>query len=249
MNLLTWNIQACIGTSRYRDYLLRAYRQVMHTPAKAVVLEQIARTIAAYDVVCLQEVDLGGRRAAFRSQVGDIAAMSGHAHVAVQENRIVPAISRHGNAILSRAPLRAVRDVKLPGRLAGRGCLVADVEGETPVRIVCLHLSLGRADQEIQLAAVAETLNGSGAWAVAGDFNCTTRSAPLLAFCEATDGRIPTVSPPTFPAWRPRHDFDHIVAGGALELEDYRSGDADLSDHLPVAARGVLGRTAGIVRP
>ena len=78
MKLLTWNVQAGIGTSRYRDYFLRAHLQLVHAPSKTAILQDIAREIASYDVVCLQEVDLGGRRAGYRSQVEVIAALSGH---------------------------------------------------------------------------------------------------------------------------------------------------------------------------
>jgi endonuclease/exonuclease/phosphatase family metal-dependent hydrolase len=237
VRLLTWNIQAGIGTSRYRDYFLRAHLQLVHAASKTTILENIAQEIAPYDVVCLQEVDLGGRRAGYRSQVDDIAALSGHAHVAVQENRRIPGVSRHGNAILSRWPLAGVRDLKLPGRMAGRGCLVADVEREHPLRIVCLHLSLGRTDQGLQLAAVARTLRGAPAWAAMGDFNCGSRSAPFEAFCEAMQANLHRPAPPTFPAWRPRWDYDHIVTGGALSVTHYQSEPATFSDHRPVSAR------------
>lgn len=236
MRLLTWNIQAAIGTGRYRDYFLRAHLQLVHAPSKTAILESIAQEIAPYDVVCLQEVDLGGRRAGHRSQVDDIAALSGHDHVAVQENRRIPGISRHGNAILSRWPLARVRDLKLPGRLAGRGCLVVDVEGRHALRIVCLHLSLGRTDQSLQLAAVARALRGAPAWAAMGDFNCGSRSAPLETFCEATQAHLHRPAPPTFPAWRPRWDYDHIVTGGALSVTHYQCGPATFSDHRPVSA-------------
>lgn len=240
MNLLTWNIQAGIGTGGYREYLLHAHRQMFHTASKTAALHNIAREIAPYDVVCLQEIDLGGRRAGYRSQVDAIAEQSGHAHVAVQENRTVPGISRHGNAILSHWPLTDVHDMKLPGRIAGRGCLVADVEGPVSVRVACLHLSLGGAAQAVQLAAIAEALHGARAWVAMGDFNCGARSAPLAAFCEMTGGAIPSSSPKTFPSWRPTRDYDHIVSGGQLSLARYRSEAPTFSDHLPVSARVVL---------
>jgi hypothetical protein len=158
MKLLTWNIQAGIGTKRYRDYLFHAHRQVIHTAAKTAILREIAREITPYDVVCLQEVDLGGRRAGYRSQIELIAAASGHGFVAVQQNRVIPGVSRHGNAILSRWPLEIVEDLKLPGRVAGRGCLIVDVAGPQRLRVACLHLSLGAADQAAQLAVIARGL-------------------------------------------------------------------------------------------
>ena len=236
MNLLTWNIQAGIGTSRYRDYFLRAHLQLVHAPSKTAILKNIAKEIAPYDIVCLQEVDLGGRRAGYRSQVDDIAALSGHPYAVVQENRRIPGISRHGNAILSRWPLAHVRDLKLPGRLAGRGCLVADVEGPHPLTVACLHLSLGTSDQDLQLASVAHALRGARAWAAMGDFNCGARSAPLEAFCETLGAHLQRPAPPTFPAWRPRRDYDHIIIGGELSVTHYQCEPATFSDHRPVSA-------------
>ena len=236
MKLLTWNIQAGIGTSRYRDYLLRAHLQLVHAPSKTRTLENIAREIAPYDIVCLQEVDLGGRRAGYRSQVEDIAELSGHDHVAVQENRRIPGISRHGNAILSRWPIANVRDLKLPGRVTGRGCLVAEIAGRHDLTVACLHLSLGASDQHLQLDAVAQALSGAPSWAVLGDFNCGARSAPFEAFREATGGLLHRPSPPTFPAWRPTRDFDHIVIGGNVLLTHYQCEHATFSDHRAVSA-------------
>jgi len=236
VNLLTWNIQAGIGTGRYRDYLLHAHRQMFHTASKAVALHNIAAEVAPFDVVCLQEVDLGGRRAGYTSQVEAIALRSGHAHVAVQHNRTIPGISRHGNAILSHWPLVQLRDIKLPGRMPGRGCLVADVEGPAPLRVACLHLSLGARDQVAQLAAVADALRGARAWVAMGDFNCGAQSAPLEAFCETSGGKLPPSAPRTYPAWRPRRDYDHIVSSGRLSLTGYRAEPKALSDHLPVSA-------------
>ncbi len=237
MKLLTWNIQAAIGTGRYLDYLLRAHRQVLHTPSKTAALRDIARAIAPYDVVCLQEVDLGGPRAGHRSQVDDILLQSGHAHVAIQHNRTIPGVSRHGNAILSHWPLARIGDIKLPGKIAGRGCLIADVIGPTPLRVACLHLSLGASDQTVQLAVVADALRDSRAWLAMGDFNGGARGAPLRAFCEMTGGELPLPAPNTFPSWRPRRDYDHIVSGGRLTLSDYRTEPLTFSDHLPVSAR------------
>ena len=211
-----------------------------HTSSKAAALSNIAREIAPYDVVCLQEIELGGRRAGYRSQVDAIALQSGHAHVAVQHNRTIPGVSRHGNAILSHWPLADVRDMKLPGRIGGRGCLVADVEGPARFRVACLHLSLGAADQMVQLAAVADALREARGWAAMGDFNCGAHSAPLAAFCEVSGGTLPLSAPKTFPSWRPRTDYDHIVSGGDLSLAHYRAETAAFSDHLPVSASVVI---------
>ena len=130
-----------------------------------------------------------------------------------------------------------VRDLKLPGQLAGRGCLVAEVEGPHAITIACLHLSLGRSDQVLQLAALARALRGARAWAAMGDFNCVGHGAPLESFCEAMGGHLRRPAPLTFPAWRPRWDYDHIVTGGKVEVTHYQSEPATFSDHRAVSAR------------
>ena len=236
MKLLTWNIQAGIGTGSYRDYLLRAHRQVVHTAAKANILQQIAQTIAGYDVVGLQEVDLGGRRAGYKCQASELAAVAGFAHVEIQENRTVRGVSRHGNAILSRWPLAEARDLKLPGRMRGRGCLVVRVMGPKSLTIANLHLSLGARDQAEQLAFVAKHLKGRGQWIVMGDFNCQVHSGPLDTFCEAIGGQVPRPAPATFPSWQPRRDYDHIIPHPQLKFTHYARLGVIQSDHLPVEA-------------
>ena len=235
MNLLTWNIQAGIGTARFRDYLLHAHRQLIHTRSKITALRRIAGAIAPYDIVCLQEIDLGGRRAGFINQVDAIARQSGHGHVAVQENRVIPGVSRHGNAIFSHWPLHVVCDLKLPGPVAGRGCLIVDIATPVPLRVACLHLSLGAPSQHLQLAAIAEVLCDAPAWAAMGDFNCGARGAPINSFCQATGAHPPVAGLATYPSWRPRRDFDHILSN--RPLADYHAQPVRLSDHLPVSAR------------
>lgn len=240
MKLLTWNIQAGIATGRALDYVIHAHRQLIHTRAKVQTLTAIARIIAPYDVVCLQEIDLGGRRAGFRSQLDTLLAISGHAHVAVQHNRTVPGISRHGNAIVSRYPLERVHDIKLPGRIGGRGALIADVMGPIRLTTACLHLSLGAPAQLLQLGVIADRLRGAAQWVALGDFNCTTDSTPLREFRRVTGAATAPAPCPTYPAWRPRRDFDHIIAGPALPLEHLGALPAQLSDHLALAARIAL---------
>lgn len=236
MKLLTWNIQAAIGTASYADYLTRAHRQVVHTAAKTSTLETIAETIRAADMVCLQEVDLGGRRAGFRCQANVIAERSGHDHLAIQENRVIRGISRHGNAILSRYPLSHVRDLKLPGRVPGRGCLIATVEAETRFDVACVHLSLGKRDQALQLEFLAEHLPHNGQWVVMGDFNCSIHASPVEDFIERMRAGSEHQAMPTYPSWRPQRAYDHILAGRAMALRHYQLGPEICSDHLNVTA-------------
>ena len=238
LEILTWNIQAAIGTTRYSQYLTRAHHQVFNTSAKRSTLEKIAEIVSTYDLVCLQEVDLGGRRSGFSCQAEQIATLSGHSHVAVQRNRTIPGISQHGNAILSRYELSDIHDFKLPGRVKGRGCLIANVQVGRGISVANLHLSLGRDDQATQLSAVGEHLPRKNPFLVVGDFNCTNSSTHLEAFAEANRAHIanhPQI--PTFPSWRPQRDLDHIVYSDRVSLERRRSHALQLSDHLPVSAK------------
>lgn len=236
MRILTWNIQAGIGTTKYSQYFTHAYRQLFDTASKRETLAQVAEIISPYDVVCLQEVDLGGRRAGFMSQAAHIAEMSGHVHFEVQENRKVRNISRHGNAILSRHRLSVVDDMKLPGKIQGRGALIARVEQADGFVVANTHLSLGPIDQATQLDAIAEALPEGGKWAVCGDLNLSAASAAFQQFLDNTGAYSPTVMPLSFPSWRPRRDLDHIIAGPEMHLSDYRVVKTAKSDHLPVEA-------------
>jgi endonuclease/exonuclease/phosphatase family metal-dependent hydrolase len=236
LKLLTWNIQAAIGTARFSDYLTRAHRQVFHTQAKASTLETIAETIRGADLVCLQEVDLGGRRAGYRCQANAIAERSGHDHLAIQENRVIRGVSRHGNAILSRHPLSNIRDLKLPGRVAGRGCLIATVEADKRFDVACVHLSLGRRDQALQLEFLSRHLPRNRRWVVMGDFNCSQHASPMEAFLERMQAHSDRQPEPTYPSWRPLRDYDHILTGPGLKLGQYQPGPEICSDHLNVTA-------------
>lgn len=236
MKLLTWNIQAAIATTNFSDYLTRAHRQVIHTASKASTLEAIAETIRAADLVCLQEVDLGGRRAGYRCQANAIAELSGHDHLVIQENRVIRGVSRHGNAILSRYPLSNVKDLKLPGRVPGRGCLIATVDAETRFDVACVHLSLGKKDQALQLEFLARHLPRNGQWVVMGDFNCGLIASPVEDFLERTEAQFDHQPAPTYPSWRPKRAYDHILAGRAMTLSHYQPGAEICSDHLNVSA-------------
>lgn len=236
MKILSWNIQAGIATTRYAHYITRAYRQLLNTPSKLKSLRQIAEIIADYDVVCLQEVDLGGRRAGFTSQADILAAISGHTFHEVQENRVVRNISRHGNAIFSKYPLQISDDMKLPGKIGGRGALIARVEHANAFTIANTHLSLGRIDQALQMSAVSEALPENGRWVLCGDLNMTATSDALTAFKTRHEISGPDEAPLSYPSWAPRQALDHILCGAAISMSSYAAVDVIKSDHLPLEA-------------
>lgn len=249
-SVLSYNIQAGIGTQRAHHYVTRAHNQLMSTKVKERRLRSIGKFISEYDVVCLQEVDPGGRRAGFSNQGDVLRQASQHPHHVFQENRSVRAISRHGNAILSRVAIKNCEDLKLPGRIGGRGALVVELDMEPATVVACVHLSLGLEDQTEQLAFLAKHLNlpryGRARTIVCGDLNCSANSAPIKHFSTLTGSRPLTGGPhKTYPSWAPRLGLDHILSDDHAHKHGVEVEDAGFSDHLPVSARF----RASILRP
>lgn len=240
-SVLSYNIQAGIGTTRAHQYVTKLHQHVVSTKAKTRTLRNIGKFCASYDVVCLQEVDLGGRRAGFENQVDLLTAASRLPHAVWQENRTVRKISRHGNAILSRARIVSCDDEKLPGRVGGRGALIVELDMEPQTVVVCAHLSLGVDDQTEQMEFLADKLSVPK-WSrarkiVCGDFNCGAKSVPIKLFERRIKARVLTTPQhKSYPSWGPRQALDHILStdtrpGHAVTVED-----ALWSDHLPISA-------------
>lgn len=242
VTVLSYNIQAGIGTQRAHHYVTRAHHQLISTKAKRDRLRSIGKFIAGFDIVCLQEIDLGGRRAGFTNQVDILQEASGHPYHVYQENRAVRAISRHGNAILSRIPIKSCEDLKLPGRIGGRGALLVELDMEPATLVACIHLSLGPDDQTAQLSYLAEQMDkphfGRSRKIVCGDMNCAAQSAPMNQFSAITGLRPLTGAPhKTYPSWKPRLGLDHIVSDDKGIDHEVTVEAAGFSDHLPVSAR------------
>jgi len=96
--------------------------------------------------------------------------------MSTQENRVVGNISRHGNAILSKYKQSDIRDLKLPGKRAGRGAIIAKIEAPNPFYILNVHLSLGEADQMRQVEYIAKEAPSDFPVIIVGDFNCGAAS-------------------------------------------------------------------------
>ena len=183
MRILSYNIQAAIASTSYLSYALRLHRQVLPSPAKRQVLADIARFISDFDVVCLQEIDFGGLRNGFHSQAQQLLAQTPFSHSVWQVNRVVGKLSRHGNLILSKTPMREVVNEPLPSKIKGRGMLAAEVETARGRLVVAnVHLSLGAVDQFRQIRFVRQKLAAFENVCLMGDFNCPPDDgAALLA--------------------------------------------------------------------
>lgn len=166
-----------------------------HFEGIATLLQQ-----EAADVVLLSEVDWGMARSGNRHIARDLAAAlgmsyafgvefleltKGDAREAAVEGE--NAKSLHGNAILSRWPLRSPRVIRLPpkcawaesdqARIGGRMTLVAEIETQAgPLTLASIHLenrTTPRGRQE-QMRAVLDAVATAPRAVVAGDLNTST---------------------------------------------------------------------------
>lgn len=209
-------------------------------------LGRIAAVIAAFDpdVVALQECGHDGDGTP--EQAEELAARLG------MEPRYVPCLdrkrTRYGLATLSRLPILETRVVPLPhrGRVwwsEPRRALVTRIawpdagEADGELQLVNTHLSTIRGEQPSQVMALGEAL-GAPDLVLAGDFNCTPRSATYRRLCDPLSAAVRRAR--TWPALLPVFHFDHIFYRGRLEVigaSAWLEGPARIaSDHLPVVA-------------
>jgi len=210
-----------------------------------VDLGRIAAVIASFDpdLVALQECGHSGNGAA--EQAEELGARLS------MEPRFVPCLDRknthYGLATLSRLPILETEVVPLPhrGRVfwsEPRRALVTRVKwtnggGERELQLVNTHLSTIKGEQPSQVMALGEAL-GAPDLILAGDFNCTPRSATYRSLCNPLSAAVERTR--TWPALLPLLHLDHIFYRGGLEVTgsgSWRGGPARIaSDHLPAVA-------------
>lgn len=237
LKVVSYNIQAGISTNAYRQYITQSARQLFHTKSKTRTLAAIADFASDYDVACIQEVDLGGRRNGFSCQADALLFRSEFSHISTQENRVVGNISRHGNAILSKHKQSDISDLKLPGKRTGRGAILTKINAPKPFHVLNVHLSLGLADQMQQVDFIANRSSRNVPMIIAGDFNCGASSKPVQMLAERLNLKVlSTPAHKTYPSWNPRKDFDHILVSKHFQSHETTVEDVQQSDHRPLSA-------------
>ena len=140
-------------------------------------------------------------------------------------------------AIVSKLPVVNVRTFPL-GQLrrdaANRKLLVVDavIDGR-PVTVATAHLAHLTQGSHRQFRALRHTLRGLGgprsATVAGGDMNCW---GPLVSLQVPRWRRA--VRGPTWPAWRPHSQLDHLLVGGGLRVVSGEVVEETASDHLPI---------------
>ena len=236
LRLLTANIQAGSSTRRYSDYVTRSWSHALPTGNKRGSLDVIAQLAGEHDIVGLQEADPGSLRSGFTNQTHYLAERGGFDYWSHQPNRNVGRVASSANGLLSKLEPVEVSDHALPGRIGGRGVLMARFgDGDEGLVIAVAHLSLGANSRRSQLAFIAELLADHPHAVLMGDFNCVPDRPEMDLLYHRTHLRPPSFCVPTFPSWRPQRAIDHILVSERLTFADARAIPAAFSDHLALA--------------
>jgi endonuclease/exonuclease/phosphatase family metal-dependent hydrolase len=239
LRLLNYNIQSGLSTSRYSQYVTKSWRHVVPVPQRMENLDLIADLISRYDVVGLQEVDVGSLRSGFVNQARYLAEAAGFRHFQEQTNRRVGRISQHSNVVMSRLAPVEIRDYKLPGMIPGRGALMVRFGDATSTEralfLLIVHLALGKRARYQQLAYLGDLLARYPYVVMMGDLNTPSDSRELMMFRESAGMGEPAPGLQTFPSWKPNRQLDHILVSKALEVQAVQVLEHRYSDHLPIA--------------
>lgn len=247
LRLLSYNIQAGLTTSRYAHYLIHSWKQVFPVPSRMINLDSIARIIADYDIVGLQEVDTGSLRSGFVDQAKYLAERAQFKYAFDQSNRRIGRISQHCNAILSRISPSLVEDYKLPGVIPGRGLLRARFgEGEDALNVFIMHMALGKRGRRRQMQFLAELIGDYRHVIVMGDLNCRSDSPEMGQLLRSAHLSEPAPGLHTFPSWSPDRQLDHILVSPSIQVENVSVLTHTFSDHLPIAMQVIVPEQVGM---
>ncbi|MFK7959664.1 MAG: endonuclease/exonuclease/phosphatase family protein [Phycisphaerales bacterium] len=251
LRLLLWNIAHGRGLSddNHTGESL-AERMDRHDAIAAVIRDKRP------DIVILNEVDFDVPWSHGVDHAHVLADATGLPHRATQTNfdvQIVHQTYRWGNAVLSRWPITAARDVPIPGfatwesLLAGqkRAALHELDTPDGPLMLLATHLSPQSEALRARSAEALVEFDAPAPFILAGDLNAAAPGSPGAQITD--DGRnairvlqasgsftIPPDPPATYPARSPTRTIDWILPPAGWSIESTEAFDTTLSDHLPV---------------
>ena len=215
------------GGGRVAEFTVLTYnvKHCDHGTKIAEIAAEIADTGA--QVVFLQEIDCGTKRAAKADEAKLLAAALGFSYAYFPTMKLQGGL--YGTAILSAFPLSqaAVAPLTTPKGMEPRALGQADIlVEETPVRLFVTHLSYEDIDvRKQQLSEVAAALRG--VFLLGGDFN--VRSYDEYALLEPA---VPAHAAPIPGIAR----IDNLFCGAGMAFRSVRSVPTGYSDHDLVLA-------------
>ena len=188
------------------------------------------------DVVTLQEVPRGFLPGAGVDVLGYLQQALDMPYIAFQSS--APG-ALHGNAILSRYPVRTVQARTFPrdGTALSRGVVAAtiDVPVGDDVVVMAAHLPPGgtRAQRSARVRTLVALWGGRPRTVVGIDANAAPSSETLR---ELTDAGlvVPDDVDPTYPSSNPRSRIDYVLHTDDLEVASSAVLTSSASDHLPL---------------
>jgi endonuclease/exonuclease/phosphatase family metal-dependent hydrolase len=242
LRLLSYNIQTGIGTNQYRDYVLNGWKHVLPSADRMRNLDHIAGLLRQYDIVGLQETDEGSLRSHFLNQTEYLSLHSGLPHWSSRINRDLGHWGQHAIGLLAKTHPVHIEKHPLPGRIPGRGVLLADFDWQGhSLRVLVSHLSLSKRARSLQLDRLIELCQEHpGPNIVMADFNCTPNNVDLQKLCNQANLRLPADSPETYPNWRPNRAIDHILVSAEIVIESVEALRFGASDHAPLSMQIAL---------
>lgn len=250
LRLLSYNIQVGIETSRFRHYLTGGWKHVLPHDQRLRTLAAVADQMRGYDLVAIQEADAGSRRTRYIGQTEYLARRAGYGWWGERTNRRLGRFAQHSIGALAQWTPDRMRRLALPGLVPGRGALQLEFgTGADRFVVIIVHLALGRMTRGRQLDYIAERIAGARHVVVMGDFNAPDDAREMRRFFARTRLDEPTDRLNTWPAWRPRRNFDHILTSPELGVDRMEVLDGGPSDHLPIAVHLTLPRDCVLNRP
>jgi endonuclease/exonuclease/phosphatase family metal-dependent hydrolase len=239
LKLLTYNIQTGVGTASSNNHVSNLWQQIKPHKGRHVNLKKVATMLSEYDVVALQELDMGSVRSRQVDQLQYLCEHGGFDYGYCQITRNAGKLAQFAKGILSKTALQKVEQHKLPG-LPGRGILMAEMGDKQPVLLINVHLALGPLARTRQLHYIKKLVHEREHVIVMGDFNATPHWLMHHSPLSETSLQPANMTTPTYPAWRPTKKFDTIFTTPGIKVVHSEILECNYSDHLPVAVEIVL---------
>lgn len=225
LKLLSYNIHSCFGVDGKYD------------PSRVASIIQNSGA----DLVALQEVDSSLEVRDGLNQLQYLAYRTGLTPL------MGPTLKRgygsYGNALLSRFPFQAVREINLTYRkFEPRGLLQAKMQlGEKIISVFNTHFGLKHWERKFQSQRLCDEIENDihDCALIFGDFNEWFGLSRNLKWLETSFSKSPRV--PTYPSRWPRFALDRIFASPNVTflesevISDQKTRVA--SDHLPILAK------------
>lgn len=221
VTIATYNIHGAVGADR------------RFSPERvAGVLNEISA-----DIIALQEVPLGGTD--WPDVLKTLQQATGF--TAVEGPTKNGPKRRYGNAVLSRYPILATRNIDLSfGSREPRGALDADIDCHGhPLRVIATHLGLRPAERRAQIRTLLQAFDTDRMPVILlGDVNEWFAWGRTLRWLESHFEAVP--APATFPSRLPVFALDRIWISPRHRLVHVEVHATPLarvaSDHLPLIA-------------